>query len=140
MEQSVDEAIVDFSPGVKYLDITDDVADAVAGAIPLRALCRPECLGRCPACAADLNCSPCSCAADARVGGCDGGVVAEAEGVGAPSVARAGLGGFSGGGGGGGEGGGGGGGLGAGALADLMRLKRELEANEEKNSRSSHEP
>jgi hypothetical protein len=33
-----------------------------------------------------------------------------------------------------------GGGLGAGALADLMRLKRELEANEEKNSRSSHEP
>ena len=139
MEQSVDEAIVDFSPGVKYLDITDDVADAVAGAIPLRALCRPECLGRCPACAADLNCSPCSCAADARVGGCDGGVVAEA-GAGASSVARAGLAGFSGGGAGGGEGGGVGGGLGAGALADLMRLKRELEASEEKNTRSSHEP
>ena len=34
MEQSVDEAIVDFSPGVKYLDITDDVADVMPISAP----------------------------------------------------------------------------------------------------------
>ncbi|MDP4200663.1 MAG: DUF177 domain-containing protein [Bacteroidota bacterium] len=42
-----------------YLDITEDVRDALALAIPMKHLCRPDCKGLCPVCGKDLNKGPC---------------------------------------------------------------------------------
>ena len=38
-----------------YIDITQDVRDALALSIPMRHLCRPDCKGLCPVCGMDLN-------------------------------------------------------------------------------------
>lgn len=47
-------------------DIEDDridldilLRDALATAVPVRPLCRPDCAGLCPACGADRNVAPC---------------------------------------------------------------------------------
>jgi uncharacterized protein len=42
-----------------YVDITQDVRDALALAIPMKHLCRPDCKGLCPVCGKDLNCGTC---------------------------------------------------------------------------------
>lgn len=50
-----------FDPAASaYIDITDDVRDALALAIPMKHLCRPNCKGLCPVCGKDLNLGPCS--------------------------------------------------------------------------------
>lgn len=41
------------------VDLTGPVRDEVALAIPVRPLCRPDCLGLCPTCGTDLNRNPC---------------------------------------------------------------------------------
>ncbi len=114
-KRTVDEAIVDFSAGVKYLDLKDDVADAVAGAIPTKALCAQDCKGRCHSCGANLNRGPCAC------GGEGSGRGAEERIRG-----RGGLGAL-----GGGDGRGVGGGLTSKSLSALLKLKADLQAQEQ---------
>ena len=42
-----------------YIDITDDVRDSLALAIPMKNLCRANCKGLCPVCGNNLNSSNC---------------------------------------------------------------------------------
>jgi uncharacterized protein len=42
-----------------FIDLSGPVRDEVALAIPIRPLCRPNCLGLCPTCGTDLNRDPC---------------------------------------------------------------------------------
>jgi uncharacterized protein len=46
------------------IDLEPMLRDAVALALPLRPLCRPECRGLCASCGADLNLGPCDCKQD----------------------------------------------------------------------------
>jgi uncharacterized protein len=43
------------------IDITEDVRDALALAIPMKHLCKPNCKGICPHCGKDLNVDQCDC-------------------------------------------------------------------------------
>jgi uncharacterized metal-binding protein YceD (DUF177 family) len=117
--KKVDESIVDFGPDVKFLDLKDDVADAVAGAVPRRALCNDECRGRCLSCGDRLRGDgACGCGAQG-----DGTVAAsrQEEGNGLRSLE----------GGGAGAGGRGvGGGLNSDKLQALLSLKTKLEQQE----------
>ena len=63
----VDEVFVT-DPGEDSLRIVHDqidleplVREAVVLGLPLAPLCRPDCLGLCSACGADLNLGPCGC-------------------------------------------------------------------------------
>lgn len=47
--------------GSKIIDITEDVRQTVLIAVPLKLLCREDCLGLCPQCGTDLNQGPCDC-------------------------------------------------------------------------------
>lgn len=42
----------------------DELAGAIALALPMRLLCRPDCRGLCPHCGADLNEGSCGCEAE----------------------------------------------------------------------------
>ncbi|MGB9825448.1 MAG: YceD family protein [Desulfofundulus sp.] len=43
------------------IDITDDVRDTLYLALPMKPLCRQDCLGLCPRCGKNLNEGPCTC-------------------------------------------------------------------------------
>ena len=48
-----------------FLDLTEEVREAIILSLPMFPVCHPECKGRCPSCGANLNegdcgCSPCS--------------------------------------------------------------------------------
>ncbi len=45
--------------GASHVDIADDVRDALALAIPMKHLCRPDCKGLCPVCGKDRNLEEC---------------------------------------------------------------------------------
>jgi uncharacterized protein len=45
----------------KFIDLTDEVRQAVVLAVPMRALCREDCRGLCAGCGADLNRESCRC-------------------------------------------------------------------------------
>ena len=47
--------------GSSFIDITEDVRQTVLVAVPLKLLCREDCLGLCPHCGKDLNEGPCEC-------------------------------------------------------------------------------
>ncbi len=47
--------------GSAVIDITEDVRQTVLIAVPLKLLCREDCLGLCPHCGKDLNEGPCGC-------------------------------------------------------------------------------
>jgi uncharacterized protein len=49
------------APGSTIIDITEDVRQTVLVAVPLKLLCREDCLGLCPHCGKDLNEGPCDC-------------------------------------------------------------------------------
>lgn len=44
-----------------HLDLTEAVRQAFVMAQPMQLLCRPDCVGLCPRCGADLNSGPCAC-------------------------------------------------------------------------------
>ncbi|MCX6843635.1 MAG: DUF177 domain-containing protein [candidate division WOR-3 bacterium] len=44
-----------------WLDLLPMVRDAIHLAVPIAPWCRPDCLGLCPVCGADLNKGPCAC-------------------------------------------------------------------------------
>jgi uncharacterized protein len=43
------------------LDLGEVLRQALLLAVPVHALCRPDCRGLCPRCGADLNAGPCGC-------------------------------------------------------------------------------
>jgi uncharacterized protein len=57
-EYPLHEGIVDVEPMIR---------DVVVTAMPFAPLCRPECLGLCPRCGANLNAGPCSCPPEADI-------------------------------------------------------------------------
>lgn len=56
-----DEHAVDpgYEVAKRAIDLDTLLRDALAAALPVRPLCRPECAGLCPTCGADLNVDPC---------------------------------------------------------------------------------
>jgi len=48
-------------PGTPYLDISDDVRQALLLAIPLKLVCTEDCKGLCPHCGVNLNVETCTC-------------------------------------------------------------------------------
>lgn len=54
----------EYVPGDEF-DVNDLVREQIILALPLKPLCREECLGLCRQCGANLNREPCSCAAPA---------------------------------------------------------------------------
>ncbi len=44
-----------------FIDLTDDVKDAIILAYPIRQLCKADCKGLCQACGANLNQGACGC-------------------------------------------------------------------------------
>ena len=52
------------SPALTVIDITEDVRQTILLAVPLKLLCREDCLGLCPACGANWNSTACSCRED----------------------------------------------------------------------------
>jgi uncharacterized protein len=47
--------------GKAYVDLYDDIRDALALAIPMKVLCKQDCKGICPGCGTDLNKAACVC-------------------------------------------------------------------------------
>ena len=47
----------------QHLDLAEAVRQAAVMAEPMQPLCRPDCLGLCPACGADRNTGACTCTA-----------------------------------------------------------------------------
>ncbi|MEJ2282440.1 MAG: DUF177 domain-containing protein [Desulfobacterales bacterium] len=43
------------------INIDNEIQEQVVLAFPIRALCKPDCRGLCPACGADLNSAECGC-------------------------------------------------------------------------------
>ena len=62
-EPAPDENLKLFHHDHPEVDITQDILDAMALAIPAKILCRQDCKGLCPQCGTDLNSQSCSCSA-----------------------------------------------------------------------------
>jgi len=56
-----DDGVFEISRDERVLDLTDEVRETVCLALPIRALCSPECRGLCPTCGANLNEEACCC-------------------------------------------------------------------------------
>lgn len=50
-----------FPPGQDFIDIEDDIRDALFLALPKKSLCRQDCKGLCTRCGANLNETVCVC-------------------------------------------------------------------------------
>ena len=48
-------------PETPYINLTEDVREMMLLTVPLKLLCREECLGLCPQCGKNKNIEPCSC-------------------------------------------------------------------------------
>jgi len=59
---SVDET---YPASAQFIDIAEDVRQAMLLEIPLRSLCRPDCKGLCPRCGRSLSLGACGCGPDA---------------------------------------------------------------------------
>jgi uncharacterized protein len=55
-----DEAIV-ISPDLRDVVIDDEVRESMLIALPMKRLCREDCLGLCPQCGRNRNIEPCDC-------------------------------------------------------------------------------
>jgi uncharacterized protein len=60
IEISEDELEVGFYSG-DGIALADVVTEQVILALPMKVVCRPDCLGLCPTCGADRNCEACRC-------------------------------------------------------------------------------
>ena len=62
--QNEEDSIHTYDPtGKPYIDLFDDVRDALALGIPMKVLCKPDCRGICAGCGHDLNREACTCPA-----------------------------------------------------------------------------
>ena len=59
VEEEDEVDIVD--PGVKEVDLSERLHDALVLELPLRIYCKTDCQGLCPHCGQDLNTATCSC-------------------------------------------------------------------------------
>ena len=53
---------MEIGDATEYVDLTDEIRQSIILALPTYPVCRPECLGVCPACGKNLNEGPCGCA------------------------------------------------------------------------------
>jgi DUF177 domain-containing protein len=58
-----DELKVGFYSG-EGIALADVVAEQVLLSVPMKVVCRPECLGLCPVCGANRNIEPCDCSSE----------------------------------------------------------------------------
>ncbi len=63
LELGADDLDIAFYDGAG-IDVEDIVREEVGLALPVKVLCREDCLGICPRCGADRNRAPCDCAAE----------------------------------------------------------------------------
>ncbi len=61
MANDEDESTFLIQDTADEIDLTEPLRETVLLAVPLKRLCRPECLGLCSHCGANLNTEPCSC-------------------------------------------------------------------------------
>jgi len=47
-----------------YIDVTQDIEELILVNLPMKPLCRPDCLGICPRCGTNLDQGKCSCEED----------------------------------------------------------------------------
>jgi uncharacterized protein len=48
-------------PEARAIDVLQDAVDALLLAVPVKILCKENCMGLCPTCGRNLNDGPCSC-------------------------------------------------------------------------------
>jgi uncharacterized protein len=60
IEVPEEELEVGFYSG-EGIQLADVVTEQVILSVPMKIICRPECLGLCPTCGADRNLEPCTC-------------------------------------------------------------------------------
>ena len=60
IELSEDDMLVDFVTD-KEIDLGDIVREQIYLALPIKSLCRKDCLGLCPVCGVNLNTEECKC-------------------------------------------------------------------------------
>ncbi|MGC8779195.1 MAG: YceD family protein, partial [Candidatus Caldatribacteriaceae bacterium] len=53
-----------FCENDNYVDITKDLEELILVNLPMKPLCRPDCLGICPKCGANRNQGECGCEVD----------------------------------------------------------------------------
>jgi uncharacterized protein len=58
-DDEAQDDVVPFEHGV--IDLSGPVRDEILLAAPMRAVCRPDCAGICPACGKNRNVTPCDC-------------------------------------------------------------------------------
>lgn len=51
------------------IDLSDPIRDEILLAVPMRAVCRPDCAGICPSCGRNRNVTPCDCPPTGAEGG-----------------------------------------------------------------------
>jgi uncharacterized protein len=62
--ETEDDSVHPYDPTARpYVEITEDVRDALALAVPMKHLCKEDCKGICPECGKELNKEDCICAA-----------------------------------------------------------------------------
>ena len=55
-----EDMAVDFIRG-EEIDVDDILREQIYLSLPVKLICRPDCLGLCPQCGANLNAAPCRC-------------------------------------------------------------------------------
>jgi len=60
-EREGNEEVRILPPEARAIDILQDAVDALLLAVPVKILCREDCMGLCPNCGRNLNDGPCSC-------------------------------------------------------------------------------
>jgi uncharacterized protein len=58
-EDELQDDVVSFEHGV--IDLSGPIRDEILLAVPMSAVCRPDCAGICPSCGRNRNLTPCDC-------------------------------------------------------------------------------
>lgn len=61
INQYIDDEVHLIHDDTMYIDLSDDIRDFVTLAVPLKLLCKEDCLGLCPICGIQRNYETCSC-------------------------------------------------------------------------------
>lgn len=64
--EDTQDDVVEFTHGV--VDLGEPIRDEILLAVPMRAVCRPDCAGICPTCGRNRNLTPCDCPPTAAEG------------------------------------------------------------------------
>lgn len=67
-------ASMEVSDSDSFVDLTDELREAILLDFPGYPVCRPDCRGLCPHCGADLNLGPCGCKDSDTPDACWGGL------------------------------------------------------------------